>query len=75
MEAQFWSSIKEYHRAWRRQMKVIVRPSILIIATGLCIALIISITMSAWGVVDSITVALAGTLSKMVESEEKTPRG
>ena len=47
-----------------------IRPSILLISTGLCVALIWAVINSQKEMVSVLAVALTGALTKLVESEE-----
>jgi len=48
-----------------------VRPSILVISVGLSVALIVALRLGQTEAVAAIITAIAGTASKMIESEEK----
>jgi len=52
-----------------------VRPTVLIIATGLVVALVWAVTQNQLEMVSTLSVALVGALSKLVESEEATTNG
>ena len=54
-------------------MSIKWRPSILLIATGLIAGLIISLLAGYGEIANAIVVALAASISKLVESEEKSP--
>jgi len=53
-------------------MNIKIRPAILVIATGLVVALVMAIRLdAATEIITGIVVAIAGIASKLVESEEK----
>jgi hypothetical protein len=51
-------------------MSIKIRPAILVIAVGLVIALVWAVAVGNMEMVSVISVALAGSLTKLVESEE-----
>jgi len=53
-------------------MNIKIRPTILIISLGLVIALIWAVVTKEVGMVSTLSVALIGALTKLVESEEAT---
>ena len=52
-------------------MNIKIRPSILVISVGLVVALIVALQLGQTEAVAAIITAIAGTASKLVESEEK----
>jgi len=53
-------------------MNIKIRPAVLVIATGLVVALVMAVNMSAaTEIITGIVVAIAGIASKLVESEEQ----
>ena len=55
-------------------MKIKIRPTILIIALGLVIALIWAVVQGSLEMVSTLSVALVGALTKLVESEETSSK-
>lgn len=56
-------------------MKVKLRPSVIIISTGLVVALIYAVVKGDAAMVSGLAIALTGSLSKLVESEEVSGKG
>jgi len=52
-------------------MKIKIRPAILVIALGLVVALVYAVIHDNNEMVSVLAVALAGSLTKLVESEEQ----
>jgi len=55
-------------------MKIKIRPSVLVISIGLVTALIWAVSANRVEMVSTLSVALIGALTKLVESEEVTDK-
>jgi len=51
-------------------MKIKIRPTVLVISVGLVVALICAVVKDSLELVSTLSVALIGALTKLVESEE-----
>ena len=56
-------------------MNIKIRPTVVVIAVGLVIALVWAVITKQSDMVSALAITLAGTLTKLVESEEVTTTG
>ena len=56
-------------------MSIKIRPSVLVLSTGLVVALIFAVVENQYEMVSVLSCALVGSLTKLVESEESSTNG